>query len=390
MGPMKKTVKKPLKKPAARKTKKFSHLSDAEKDLVKKWHSQGKSATEVAEWLDRNASTVDRHFKRIEDGSADPKVGRRRVLTAEQEGKVVKTAYALIEAADSEWTVTAAMIRSALKLDCCDRVVLDALHKHNIYFHPMREKPVRTEDDEKARAKFGKDHMDMPFSYWTKTAKGFIDNKFFQVYLNAKQRAFGRKRKARGSFRAPGKGLAKGHTKPPKNLKPGSGKLVHVAVAISATKVLICHFVKGCWGGKAAEEMYVRSLGPAIRRAYPKQRRFLVLEDNDPTGYKAHRAVAAKEAEKIDVLELPKRSPDLNPLDYSFWHHVNEKLRAQEAKFDEDYRETRQDFEKRLKRTIMRVPASVLTPMVRNMKHRCGAVMKAKGGNFEEGGKAKA
>ena len=45
---------------------------------------------------------------------------------------------------------------------------------------------------------------------------------------------------------------------------------------------------------------------------------------------------------------------------------------------------------KRLKRTIMRVPAAVLTPMVRAMKGRCAAVKKAKGGNFEEGGNKKA
>ena len=32
-------------------------------------------------------------------------------------------------------------------------------------------------------------------------------------------------------------------------------------------------------------------------------------------------------------LKFPKRSPDLNPLDYGFWPMVNKCLRAQESKF---------------------------------------------------------
>ena len=86
----------------------------------------------------------------------------------------------------------------------------------------------------------------------------------------------------------------------------------------------------------------------------------------------------------IDVFEIPKRSPDLNPLDFAFCSAVNVRLRAQEAKFSEEYRETRKAFVARLKRTVMRVPASVLGPMARSMKRRCAAVKKANGGNFEE------
>ena len=362
----------------------YTHMTDSEKDLLDKWHAEGKTATDVAEALGRDLSVVARHFKRLGEGAELIGAGRPPALSPEDKERIVQTASSMIEAADSEWQVTAAMIREALKLKCCDRVIINALHEHNIYFHDMREKPVRTEQDEIDRKVFGRKFEKKPLIFWSRTIQAYLDNKFFPVYLNAPQRVYARKRRARGSYRAPGQGLAKGHTKPPKNLKQNFGKFVHVAVAISAKKVICCHIVKGNWGGQAAKEMYVKTLGPALRRTYPSKRRFLVLEDNDPTGYKSGAGVEAKKACKIDTMEFPKRSPDLNPLDYAFWSAVNVRLRAQEAHFAEDYKESRNKFEKRVKRTILRVPASVLGPMVSSMQRRCAAVKTANGGNFEE------
>ena len=356
MAPVAKRVSK---RPAAQQQpRQFTHLSLFEKGLLEKWHGEGKTASAVADSLGRDLSVAARHFKRMDSGEVSPRAGRPPALTPEDEAKVVKTASGLIEAADSEWQVTAAMVREALKLQCCDRVILEALHKHNIYFHNMREKPVRTEEDERERAAFGRKYEKKPASFWSTSVDAFLDNKFFPVFLNGPARAMARKRTARGTFRAPGQGLAKGHTKPPKKFKPGYGKHVQVAVAISAKKVLTCHVVKGKWSGEAARQMYTDSLGPALRRLRPHKRRFLVLEDNDPTGYKSGAGISAKEALKIDVLELPRRSPDLNPLDYSFWAEVNQRLRAQEAKYADGFKETRKAFEARLKRTILRVPAS--------------------------------
>jgi transposase len=146
----------------------------------------------------------------------------------------------------------------------------------------------------------------------------------------------------------------------------------------------MCHVVKGKWCGTAAAKMYSNSLAPALRKAYPHQRKFKVLEDNDPTGYKSKAGEVAKKNAKIEVFELPKRSPDLNPLDYGFWSAVNRRLRLQEARFPKTKCETRKQFISRLRRVVLRIPKAVLTPMVRSMKWRCIAVKKAKGGHFEE------
>ena len=146
----------------------------------------------------------------------------------------------------------------------------------------------------------------------------------------------------------------------------------------------MCYHVKGHWNGAKAEEMYTSYLAPALRETYPAKKRFLLLEDNDPSGYKSNLGKDAKRAEHIDVLPLPKRSPDLNPLDYGSWACVNRRLRKQESRFQTRKKETPQEFTARFRRTIMRIPRQVLTPMVESMKRRCAALKVAGGKGFEE------
>ena len=44
------------------------------------------------------------------------------------------------------------------------------------------------------------------------------------------------------------------------------------------------HIIDGQWNGQAASDMYRSKLAPAMRKEYPSKRRFLLLEDNDPSG----------------------------------------------------------------------------------------------------------
>ena len=264
------------------------------------------------------------------------------------------------------------------------RRVQDALRSRGVRFRPMREKPIRTADDEKDRLAFGNRHAKKPLGFWASGIHAYLDNKMFPIYPNGQGRTYAAKRAARGTYRARGKGLAKGHVKPRKSLKVTFGKGVNVAVAISAKKVLMCHVVPKKWNAAEASTMYSKSLSPALRRAYPGRKRFLVLEDNDPSGYKSKSAVQTKVENSIAALPLPKRSPDLNPLDYGFWDCVNRRLRKQEAAFPSAKKETRAQFTARLKRTIQRVPEAILTPMVKSMGRRCKALQRVKGKDFEE------
>jgi transposase len=284
--PAGRVVRKAMKKAM----KKFQHYTDAELDVVKKMKRKGKQPQEVASAMDRDISSVARHFKRIDapDDSVNP-VGRPPALTQAEVDLVAERADQMIEAAGCEYQVTMSMVKKACKISdrkCSDAVALSYLHERGIYFRPFRQKPVRTAEDEKDRIKFAKSHKDKPEEFWGANVHAFQDIKFFKPYLTADARSFARKQTARGALRGRGKGLAKGYVKPKKTLKQNFGKTVQMAVALSSKKVLMCHQVQGSWNKEAACEMYEDHLAPALRKAYPTKRRFTVLEDNDPVGYK--------------------------------------------------------------------------------------------------------
>ncbi len=95
-------------------------------------------------------------------------------------------------------------------------------------------------------------------------------------------------------------------------------------------------------------------------------------------------------AKKIrQAFRVPKRSPDLNVLDYSVWSEVERRLRAQERKMPASKKETRKDFEARLNRTAKRLPPSFINKSIGDLQRRCQLLLEAKGGLFEEGGRAR-
>lgn len=364
----------------------FKHFSDAERELLRKWTQEGKGLAEIARLLSRDLGTVVRQNQRLKSRKSAPKVGRPRTISDKQADMLVKKTKIMVKAADAKYQITADMIRKAAGLKCCSRVVLNALHSKGVYLHPMREKPVRTEEDEAARCQFGRTYGAKPLTFWTSGVHAYIDNKYFPVYLSPKARAYAAKlRGARGTFRKRGEGLDKGHVKPRKNLKMNFGaRSVLVSAAISSTSVLMWHVVKGNWNGKEAENMYANVLAPSLRSKHPGKRRFTILEDNDPSGYKSNLGKDAKAASGLNVLELPRRSPDLNPLDYGFWAEVNRRMRLQERRFSKNKYESRAAFIVRLRRTATRMPSTYCASLVKSMRRRCKAVEAARGGDFEE------
>lgn len=364
----------------------FTHFGDKERELLKKWVQEQKPLVEIAKLLSRDLSTIVRQAARLKSRKAVPKVGRPPKISSKQADLLVKKAQIMVKAADAKYQVTADMIKKGAKLTCCTKVVLKALHSKGVYLRPMREKPVRTEEDDAARLAFGNTYRAKPLSFWTQRVHAYIDNKYFPVYLSPKARSYAAKlRGARGTFRKRGEGLGKGHVKPRKNLKMNFGaKSVLVSAAVCAKGVLMWHVIKCNWNAKQASDMYSGVLAPALQAKYPGKHRFTIQEDNDPSGYKSNLGKEAKAACHLHVLEQPKRSPDLNPLDYGLWAEINRRMRIQERKFPRNKHETREAFIVRLRRTALRIPTSYCAALVKSMKRRCEAVVAAKGGDFDE------
>ena len=91
-----------------------------------------------------------------------------------------------------------------------------------------------------------------------------------------------------------------------------------------------------------------------------------------------------RDTPKIQRFTIPKRSPDLNVLDYYFWSTVEKKLRLQERRRPQDRKETREQFKKRLRRLVKAWPADEINRAIGDLARRAELLYRAKGGLFEE------
>ncbi|CAE7511472.1 F52C9.6 [Symbiodinium pilosum] len=401
-------------------------MTEEERSMARHWYSEGKSPSEIASLLDRDASTLTRLLCKQQPAKRQ---GRPCALTDAKVDYLERKLDEMIVKADGQKVVTVEALKKATKTSAGVQTILAALHKRNIYFRRLREKPVLTPADVQARRKFAQTYRKKtrawPCIHRREILPGRVPTCIgvqgsllvqicasvvclcahdgsgapasaprghsvlsCQVYLTGAERARAAKHGTFGAYRRPGKGLCAGYVKPKEgSLRHNTGaKGVLLQVGVGGGKVVAVHEVKSRWNGQAAVTFY-EALRRGLERACPGKLKYTILEDNDPTGYKSAkgrecRCQSEGEAAKLDVMEIPKRSPDLSLLDYAVWKEVNQRLRRQEKTWPRAKRETRQSYVQRLKRTIRSLPNSI-----GDMVRRCERLHEAKGHFFEEGGR---
>ena len=291
------------------------------------------------------------------------------------------------------YTVTIKMLRRAARIKAGERCILKAFRARNIKFRTFREKPDLQPKDVKERLAFGRRYLRKAPAAWVNSPDIIIDNKKFPVFLNGQARDFAARRRAVGAFRGPGGGLSKGFVKPRSYLPtfsgPGGGKAVNVCAGIAAGRVVMWHEVPQTWSGKQAAAMYTGPLLAALRKTFPKRAAksralWSIQEDNDPSGYKSGAGVRAKKAMRMRALAMPKRSPDLNVLDYRIWADITRRMRLQESRWPKAKKETRAEYKARLRRTALRTSTAFVKSAVRDMARRCKLLVKVKGWHIDE------
>ena len=282
------------------------------------------------------------------------------------------------------------MVMRRCRWKVCERTVADALHERGYWFRKLRNKMILTPADVKERYAFAKEFTDTTVEWWRKSIHVHLDNHHFKVPTTSLGRKLLAKRRVRGAYRLKAKSLKQGHVKPDPKLRIQTGtKGILKMGGVGGGKVLVWYTVAEQWSGAVAAAAYSRVVKPALVKQYPGRKSFTILEDNDPTGNCSTRGKNAKANAKLSVFTIPKRSPDLNVLDYAIWSEVERRMRKGERNMKTSRRETRAAFEKRLDRTALALPASFINKAVGNMRERTQRLYKAKGGLFEEGGRSK-
>ena len=369
------------------------HLSAAEMDRAHSLSSSGSTPVEVHGRLQAARRRVRkdgpslRTVRRALKGdtfkrSGRETRGRHRILSSTNLRAANRARKHLIKKAKGEDEVHWGDIQRAARLPAVHRTTLAKNMQaagYGIRWRTPRLKPARGEIDEAERKAMCDRMRKLPVRYWLQDVDAYIDCKDWDLPLTVRGKAHVKRLRVRGHLRTKSEGLQKGFTKPDKKThRQNTGGHVKLFAAIIGCRVRIWHYLPRRWSGATAAAVYTDVLGPALRRLRGVKRRYSVLEDNDPTGFKSKKGVAAKQAAHIEPLAFPVYSPDLNPLDFSLWEEVKNRMASQ----PEPKRESAQAYKARLRKTAMSIPEPVVRKMVEDMKPRAQSVYENNGGHI--------
>jgi len=237
----------------------------------------------------------------------------------------------------------------------------------NVKWHPPRTQVPRDPEHVAERLEIADKWRKRPVQYWTDRVDLFMDNTTWSVPATQRAKTHLKKLKVRGHLRTRAEGLLPCMTKPDrKKHNMNTGDKLKIVAGLINCRVAVWHYVSGTWNGTTAADVYKGPINRALTRLRGPKRNYLVLEDNDPTGYKSNLAKAAKKTLGISAMHFPRYSPDLNPLDYFLWNEVERRMEKGEPK----RLETTDAFKKRLRRTAMGIPQAVIKKGIADMKAR--------------------
>lgn len=359
----------------------YCYISSAEVKRIRDLSAKGGTKAEIMRLTGRSKSAVSLHLKRQAQ-----KVGRKPFITKRVFGKLHTALLQLQRKAKAEKEITVAMVIAKAGVIAGERCVLDAFHKHGIYFKPLPTSPIccprgTWRNDlvgaSSTRAGVNRHGRRTPMqssttrttlSRSTRLGDLRVHGAWSEVATTGEATSVRHgwlKRSLRRSSRS------RAFRSPPRLWVAGSG-------------------CGAMWrkGGKEAAAMY-KDLAKLMKKAKPAKaarpnHRWVILEDNDPSGHKSSNGKAAKKEHKIKSLDLPPRSPQLNVLDYSLWRAINVKMWSQEKKMAANRKESAAAFRARLRRTALILPSSVVTKAVKDMRRSTQLLHKAKGGLFKE------
>ena len=303
------------------------------------------------------------------------KTGRPRKLDERNMRALIRTLKTL-RLREPNVSVRSLLIECGLDSNVASRrTVSRILNEHGYGFLQRRKKGILSDRDKKIRRKFGRkiqQTMRINEHFWTNQISFFLDGVSFVHKYNPMRTA-----KTTGNsrvWRRRGEGLV--YTGAGSKDLAG-GRRVHVMVAIAYRKGVILAIPYQKMNGPFFASFIKDHFNITFAKAGPKHcgSRIFVM-DNDPsqTSKVAMEALRTIEAK---LLEIPARSPDLNPIENVF-HLVKRALRD-EAIAQCIEAESFSQFQERVVRTIKNTPSDVIGKTISNLPKRICAMIKSHG-----------
>ena len=369
------------------------HFSPAELDRMHQLKAQGITPAEIHRRLAKQRSssgsagpdltTVRRALRgRTFRRSAVETRGRCRSLTPINMRALDTARKRLLKKADGEYEVHWDDIIAAARTPAIHRTTAARRMNeagYDIKWRTPRLKPSRTEAVDAERMRICGNLKKKRASWWTDTVDAYIDCKDWPIPRSIRGRVHLNRRKVRKHLRKKSEGLKRGFTKTDQRKhRMNLGSNAKLCAAIIGDRVRVWHYLPKTWSSAEAVKLYKNILAPALKRHRGSKRRYTILEDNDPTGWKSTAARAAKASLKITPLEIPAYSPDMNPCDFALWDEVERRMAEQQTPDGE----TPDGFKARLRRTAKGIPKATVLKMVLAMKRRTQSIYENQGGHI--------
>lgn len=328
--------------------------------------------TEIAECCKVSTASVQRIItaKDKAPGKNRHLCGRKRKLTPDHEALILGRIAELRER-EGSFTSRRLMDRTGIR-HVSDRTVRRLLNRKGYFFLQARKKGLMSETDKAKRVEFARKMQEnYPPTVWTDNLAFYLDGVSFVYKTNPMDQARAPKGRV---WRKKSEGLKQGCLA--KGSKAGTGgKVAKMMVAITHGKgVLTCERYEKMdaqyftsFIDQHFDTMFERS-GKGLNRLW--------LQDGDPS-QNSKSACDAMARCHAELLKIPPRSPDLNPIENVF-HIVSRKL--QKDAIDQSItRESYQEFCDRVRRTIYDISHQLIDKTIESMNTRIADIIRNNG-----------
>lgn len=325
-----------------------------------------------------SARSISRHAKRTitEEDPYDKRKnnkGRPPILTLRDKRNILRLIPKL-RRRDGCFTAAKVAVEAGVANKVHVRTVTKFMNQSGYRFLQARKKGLLSLKDLKKRLAFSRkiQRNKLGLRFWTEGISFYLDGKGFAWKRNPQDQA--RAPKAR-IWRKSGEGLNVGCT-----AKAGKAGVTNLnfMVAISYQRgVVLCERYHGSiTGQKFAEIVYNHFPATFDKTINPRAKR--ILQDNCP---RQNSALAKKAiySNKVGgkIFTIPPRSPDLNPIE-NFFHLVTKQL-EKDAKAQNITKESKEEFEERIKATMMNFNRETIDHLIESMPNRIKSVIAQRG-----------
>ena len=302
------------------------------------------------------------------------KMGRPRKVDERSTRKLIRCLQSLGDKRVA-FTVKPLVAESGLSLNMASRRTFSRILNENGYgYFQRRKKGLLSEKDRKIRKNFGhkiKKELKRNSNFWKNEVAFYLDGVSFVHKYNPMSNAASSNSKV---WRKRGEGL-KFTAKGSKEL-PG-GRRVHALVAVSYGKGVILNEPYTKMDGQFFANFIRKKFNLCFGKAGPKHggRRLFVM-DNCPcqTSKVAMASLGQVEAE---MLKIPARSPDINPIENIF-HLVKSQLNKQ-AVTENITSESYEQFQTRVLQVLRTFPVDIIDKTIDSMSKRINKMISSKG-----------